>query len=182
MMARLREFYEKTLRPQLMEELGYTNVLEVPRLEKIVVNMGVGRAAQDARLLSGAKEDLAAVTGQMPVITHSKKSIAGFKLRAGMGIGAKVTLRKEKMYEFCDRLVTMALPRIRNYQGASRKSFDGRGNYALGVPEHIVFYEINYNKVEHTTGLDVVFVTTARTDREAEALLKGFGIPFKKQV
>lgn len=179
-MARLKEYYENTLRPQLMKEGGYTNILEVPRLLKIVVNMGVGRAVQDSRLANTAKEDLAAITGQAPVITRAKKSIASFKLRQGMAIGAKVTLRKERMYEFCDRLIVTALPRVRNYQGASTKSFDGRGNYALGVPEHIVFYEINYNKVEHMMGLDVVFVTTAQTDKEAEALLKGLGIPFRK--
>jgi large subunit ribosomal protein L5 len=164
-----------------MEEFGYKNLLEVPRLVKIVVNMGVGKAVQDSRILTSAKEDLAAITGQAPVITKASKSIAAFKLREGMGIGTKVTLRKERMYEFFDRLVVMAMPRIRNYQGASRRSFDGRGNYALGIPEHIVFYEVNYNKVEHSMGLDVVFVTTARTDREAEALLRGFGIPFKKK-
>jgi large subunit ribosomal protein L5 len=164
-----------------MEEFGYKNLLEVPRLVKIVVNMGVGKAVQDSRILTSAKEDLGAITGQAPVITKASKSIAAFKLRQGMGIGTKVTLRKERMYEFFDRLVVMAMPRIRNYQGASRRSFDGRGNYALGIPEHIVFYEVNYNKVEHSMGLDVVFVTTARTDREAEALLRGFGIPFKKK-
>ncbi|MGL6187822.1 MAG: 50S ribosomal protein L5 [Holosporales bacterium] len=180
-MARLKEHYETVLRPQLMEEFGYKNLLEVPRLVKIVVNMGVGKAVQDSRILTSAKEDLAAITGQAPVITKASKSIAAFKLREGMGIGTKVTLRKERMYEFFDRLVVMAMPRIRNYQGASRRSFDGRGNYALGIPEHIVFYEVNYNKVEHSMGLDVVFVTTARTDREAEALLRGFGIPFKKK-
>jgi large subunit ribosomal protein L5 len=180
-MARLKEHYETVLRPQLMEEFGYKNLLEVPRLVKIVVNMGVGKAVQDSRILTSAKEDLGAITGQAPVITKASKSIAAFKLRQGMGIGTKVTLRKERMYEFFDRLVVMAMPRIRNYQGASRRSFDGRGNYALGIPEHIVFYEVNYNKVEHSMGLDVVFVTTARTDREAEALLRGFGIPFKKK-
>jgi large subunit ribosomal protein L5 len=178
-MARMKEYYEQTLRPQLMKDFGYKNVLEVPRLVKIVVNMGVGRAAQDSRLAVSAKEDLTAIVGQAAVMTKARKSIAAFKLRAGMGVGAKVSLRKDRMYEFFDRLVTTAMPRIRNYQGASRRSFDGRGNYALGIPEHIVFYEINYNKVEHTTGLDVVFVTTAKTDREAEALLKGLGIPFR---
>ncbi len=179
-MARLKEYYEKTLRPQLMKELGYQNILAVPRLLKIVVNMGVGRAAQDSRLLTEAKESLTAIAGQAAVVTKARKSIAAFKLRAGMGVGAKVTLRKDRMYEFCDRLLVTAMPRIRNYQGASRKSFDGRGNYALGIPEHIVFYEVNYNKVENNMGLDVVFVTTARTDREAEALLSGLGVPFQK--
>ena len=164
-----------------MEQQGYSNILEVPRLEKIVVNMGVGRAVQDSKHLTSAKEDLAAITGQAPVITRARNSIAAFKLREGVGIGTKVTLRKQRMYEFMDRLTVMAMPRIRNYQGASRKSFDGRGNYALGVPEHLVFYEVNYNKVEFTMGLDIVFVTTAKTDAEALVLLQGLGIPFRKE-
>lgn len=179
-MARLKEFYTKELHPKLMKDLGYKNVFEVPRLEKIVLNMGVGEAVQDSRRTTSAAEDLALIAGQHPVITKARKSIATFKLREGMNIGAKVTLRKLRMYEFLDRLVTIAMPRIRDFRGLSARSFDGRGNYALGIREHFIFPEINYDKVDQTLGMDVIFVTTAQTDSEARALLEGFGLPFSK--
>lgn len=182
-MSRLKEYYEGTLRDQIKKELGIQNMLAVPRLEKIVLNMGVGRrAVQDSKAVQAAKEDLALIAGQQPVITKAKRSIAGFKLREGMPIGAKVTLRKKRMYDFLERLTTMALPRVRNYQGASPKSFDSKGNYALGIPEHTVFYEVDYNKVSYTMGLDVVFVTTAQDKKGSFLLLKGLGIPLKGEV
>jgi large subunit ribosomal protein L5 len=154
--------------------------MEIPRLEKIVLNMGVGEATEDRKALEGALKDMEAIAGQKPVLTHSKKSIATFKLRQGMPIGCKVTLRREKMYEFLDRLITMALPRVRDFRGVSAKSFDGRGNYALGLKEQIVFLEINYDLVDKIRGMDIVIGTTAKTDAEAKALLAGFGMPFKK--
>jgi len=177
-MARLYETYKSTIRPQLLKELGLKNLYEVPMLDKIVVNMGVGEATQDSKRLHAAVEDLAAIVGQKPVITKAKKSIAGFKLREGMGIGTKVTLRKERMYEFLDRLITIALPRVRDFRGLSSKSFDGHGNYALGIKEQIVFPEINYDKVDKIRGLDVVICTTAGDDRSALALLRAFNMPF----
>ena len=179
-MSRLKDFYETQLRDEIKKELGINNTLAVPRLEKIVLNMGVGRrAVQDSKAIQAAKEDLALIAGQNPVVTKAKNSIAAFKLREGMPIGVKVTLRKKRMYDFMERLTTMALPRVRNYQGASSKSFDGNGNYSLGVPEHTVFYEVDYNKVSYTMGLDIVFVTTAHTKKGAFLLLKGLGIPLK---
>lgn len=179
-MARLREFYEKELRSRLIAEKGYKNIFQAPRLEKIVINMGVGEAAQDKKKIESAYNDLMLIAGQKPVITKAKKSIASFKLREGMGIGVKVTLRKERMYEFMDRLVTIALPRVRDFRGISPKSFDGQGNYTLGIKEHIVFPEIDYDKVDKIRGLDIVFVTTAQTNEEGLALLKGFNMPFTK--
>lgn len=180
-MARLKQHYEKTIKPSLMQEMGYKNPFQVPRLEKIVVNMGLGEAVQDGRKAQGALEELALIAGQKPVLTKAKKSIAGFKLREGVNIGAKVTLRRERMYEFLDRLVNIAMPRIRDFRGISPKSFDGRGNYSLGIKEHIIFPEINYDKVDQMRGMDITLVTTAKTDKEALALLKGFEMPFTGQ-
>jgi large subunit ribosomal protein L5 len=176
--SRLQERYETVLRPMLMKEFGYKNPMQVPRLEKIVVNMGVGEAVQDAKKIDAAVNDLMAITGQRPIVTRARRSIAAFKLRKGMPIGCKVTLRSQRMYEFLDRLITVALPRVRDFRGISGKSFDGRGNFALGLKEQIVFPEIDYDRVDAVRGLDVVVVTTARTDAEAKALLKGFDMPF----
>ena len=176
--ARLHEQYETTVRPALMQEFGYKNPMQVPRLEKVVVNMGVGEAVQDSKKAEAAAADLTAITGQHPVITKAKRSIATFKLREGMPIGCKVTLRRERMYEFLDRLITVALPRVRDFRGISGRSFDGRGNFALGLKEQLVFPEIDYDRVDATRGMDVVIVTTARTDAEAKALLKAFDMPF----
>jgi large subunit ribosomal protein L5 len=176
--ARLHELYETKIRPALMEEFGYTNVMQVPRLEKIVVNMGVGEAVQDSKKVEAAANDLTAITGQHPVINKAKRSIATFKLRQGMPIGCKVTLRRERMYEFLDRLITVALPRVRDFRGVSGRSFDGQGNFALGLKEQLVFPEVDYDSVDATRGLDVVVVTTAKTDVEAKSLLKGFDMPF----
>jgi large subunit ribosomal protein L5 len=176
--ARLHEQYETTVRPALMQEFGYKNPMQVPRLEKIVVNMGVGEAVQDSKKAEAAAADLTAITGQHPVITKAKRSIATFKLRQGMPIGCKVTLRRERMYEFLDRLITVALPRVRDFRGIPGRSFDGRGNFALGLKEQLVFPEIDYDRVDATRGMDVVIVTTAKTDAEAKALLKAFDMPF----
>jgi large subunit ribosomal protein L5 len=176
--SRLQERYETVLRPALMQEFGYKNPMQVPRLEKIVVNMGVGEAVQDAKKIDAAVNDLMAITGQRPIVTRAKQSIATFKLRKDMPIGCKVTLRSQRMYEFLDRLITVALPRVRDFRGIPGKSFDGRGNFALGLKEQIVFPEIDYDRVDAVRGLDVVVVTTARTDAEAKALLKGFDMPF----
>jgi large subunit ribosomal protein L5 len=176
--SRLQERYETVLRPMLMKEFGYKNLMQVPRLEKIVVNMGVGEAVQDAKKIDAAVNDLMAITGQRPIVTRARRSIAAFKLRKGMPIGCKVTLRSQRMYEFLDRLITVALPRVRDFRGISGKSFDGRGNFALGLKEQIVFPEIDYDRVDAVRGLDVIVVTTARTDAEAKALLKGFDMPF----
>lgn len=176
---RLRKHYDAVVRQRLMEEFGYKNPMEVPKLEKIVINMGVGEAAADQKKLDSAVSDLAAIAGQRPVKTKAKKAIAGFKIRAGQAIGCKVTLRKARMYEFLDRLVTIALPRVRDFRGIpGNRGFDGRGNYALGLKEQIVFPEINYDKVDAVRGMDIVFVTTAKTDKEAKALLKAFELPF----
>lgn len=180
-MARLYEHYKKVVRPNMEKEFGYKNPMEIPRLEKIVLNMGVGRdAVVDRKAVDAAVKDLTAITGQKPVVTYAKKSIAAFKLREGMAIGCKVTLRRERMYEFLDRLVTMALPRVRDFRGISNKSFDGQGNYAMGLKEQIVFLEIDYDSVDKIRGLDIVFCTTAKTNAEAKALLSGFDMPFKK--
>jgi large subunit ribosomal protein L5 len=176
--TRLQERYETVLRPALMKEFGYTNPLQVPRLEKIVVNMGVGEAVQDAKKIDAAVGDLTAITGQHPIVMRAKRSIATFKLRKGMPVGCKVTLRRERMYEFLDRLVTVALPRVRDFRGISGDSFDGRGNFALGLKEQIVFPEIDYDRVDAVRGMNVVVVTTAKTDAEAKALLRGFDVPF----
>jgi len=177
-MTRLKEQYEKVVRPALMSEFNYTNPMQVPRLEKIVINMGVGKATQDSKKLTVAVNELAAIAGQKPVVTKARKSIATFKLREGMNIGAKVTLRRERMYEFLDRLITIALPRVKDFRGLKPTSFDGRGNYALGLREHIVFPEIDYDKIDEVRGMDIIIVTTAKTDAEARALLKGFDMPF----
>jgi large subunit ribosomal protein L5 len=177
-MARLKQQYHKEIHPALMKEFSYRNPMMVPQLEKIVINMGLGEAAQDKKKLDLALEELRAIAGQRPVITKARKSIAGFKLREGVGIGVKVTLRNQRMYEFLDRLVNIAMPRIRDFRGISKKSFDGNGNFAMGVKEHIIFPEINYDKIDNIHGLDVVIVTTAQTDAEALALLKAFNMPF----
>jgi large subunit ribosomal protein L5 len=161
-----------------MKELGYTNPLQVPRIEKIVINMGVGESVQDTKKVQAAAEELARIAGQRAIVTRARKSIATYKVRQGMPLGVKVTLRKARMYEFLDRLITIALPRVRDFRGVSGKSFDGRGNYAIGLKEQIVFPEIDYDKVDEIRGLDIVIVTTARTDAEAKALLKGFDMPF----
>ncbi|HYP37248.1 MAG TPA: 50S ribosomal protein L5 [Stellaceae bacterium] len=176
--TRLQELYETTIRPALMQEFGYKNPMQVPRLEKIVVNVGVGEAVQDSKKADAAASDLTAITGQHPVITKAKRSIATFKLRKDMSIGCKVTLRGQRMFEFLDRLITVALPRVRDFRGIPGKSFDGLGNFALGLKEQIVFPEIDYDRVDAVRGMNVVVVTTARTDAEAKALLKGFDMPF----
>jgi large subunit ribosomal protein L5 len=177
---RLKEQYRTEVVPALMETLALANVNEVPRFDKIVLNMGVGAASQDTKLLDAAIEDLAIITGQKPVITRAKKSIAGFKIRKGMPIGAKVTLRGDRMWEFLDRLLATALPRIRDFRGINPKSFDGRGNYSMGVDEQLIFAEIDYDKVDRTRGMDITFVTTANTDGECRALLDAFAFPFKR--
>ena len=177
-MARLQEHYEKVVRPNLMKEFGYANQLQAPRITKIVVNMGVGEAVQDGKKVDAAANELSQITGQKAVVIKSRKSIATFKLRENMNIGCKVTLRRDRMYEFLDRLVTIALPRVRDFRGLNGKSFDGRGNYALGLKEQFVFPEINYDQVDQIRGMDICIVTTARTDAEAKALLKGFDFPF----
>ncbi len=178
MATKLQEHYEKTVRPKLMSEFKYKNPMQVPRIDKIVVNMGVGEGTQDAKKVDAALGDLAKITGQRPVKTKSTKSIAQFKLREGVPVGVKVTLRKHVMYEFLDRLIHIALPRVRDFRGVSPKSFDGRGNYAIGLKEQIVFPEIDYDRVDTVRGMDIVIVTTARTDDEARALLRGFEMPF----
>jgi large subunit ribosomal protein L5 len=178
MTTRLKEHYDKVVRPGLMKEFGYDNLFAVPQIEKIVINMGVGEAVQDTKKVDAAAKELAAIAGQRPVITRAKKSIATYKVRENMPLGCKVTLRKDRMYEFLDRLVNIALPRVRDFRGVSGKSFDGRGNYALGLKEQLVFPEINYDQVSDVRGMDIIIVTTARTDAEAKALLKGFDMPF----
>ncbi|HWP45934.1 MAG TPA: 50S ribosomal protein L5 [Candidatus Limnocylindrales bacterium] len=180
MKSRLERKYREVVIPNLMKQFGYKNVMQVPRLEKIVVNMGLGEAVSDIKVLDAAAEELAAITGQKPVIRRAKKSIASFKLRAGMPIGCMVTLRKQRMYEFLDRLVNVALPRVRDFKGVSPKSFDGRGNYTLGLREQIIFPEINYDKVDKIRGLNVAIVTTAKTDEEGKALLAELGMPFRQ--
>lgn len=177
-MARLREHYEKVVKPALQEQFNYTNPMQVPKLEKIVINMGVGEAAQDAKKIEAAVAELTALSGQKPVVTRAKKSIAQFKLRENQMVGCKVTLRRDRMYEFLDRLINIALPRVRDFRGVNGKSFDGGGNYSMGLKEQIVFPEIDYDKVDRIRGMDIVFVTTAKTDEECKALLKGFDMPF----
>jgi len=177
-MTRLQEHYQKVVKGNLMKEFNYKNSLEVPRLDKIVVNMGVGEAVADSKKIQAAVDNMTAITGQKPLVTKSKKAISTFKLRKGLAIGCKVTLRRVRMYEFLDRLITIALPRVRDFRGVSGKAFDGRGNYALGLKEQIVFPEIDYDKVDEIRGMDIIIVTTAKTDAEAKALLKGFDMPF----
>ena len=177
-MPRLLERYRTEIRGKLQTEFGYTNPMQVPRLEKIVINMGVGEAAADQKKLDAAVAELTVIAGQKPVKTVAKKAIAGFKIRKGLPIGCKVTLRRARMYEFFDRLVTIAMPRLRDFRGLSGKGFDGRGNFAMGLREQIIFPEIAYDKVEDVRGMDIVFVTTARTDAEAKALLRAFDLPF----
>ena len=175
---RLQTLYKDTLRQQMTEKFGYKNPYQVPRLDKIVINTGVGEATQDARKIQAAVTDITAISGQKPIVTKSRKSIAQFKLREGMAVGVKVTLRRERMYEFLERLVTIALPRVRDFRGVSGNSFDGNGNYAMGLKEQIVFPEIDYDKIDTIRGMDIVICTTARTDEEAKELLRGFNMPF----
>ena len=177
-MTRLQEQYDSTVRPSLVSEFGYKNAMEAPRIEKIVVNIGMGEAVADSKKINSAVEDLTAITGQKPVVTHAKRSIATYKLREGMPIGVKVTLRRHRMYEFLDRLITVALPRVRDFRGVPGDSFDGHGNFAMGLKEQIVFPEIDYDKVDSIRGMDIAIVTTAKTDAEAKALLRGFDMPF----
>jgi large subunit ribosomal protein L5 len=179
-MNRLQERYKKDIVPSLMEKFSYKSIMQVPKIEKIVINMGVGEAVSNSKVLDTAVEELTAIAGQKPVITRAKKSIAGFKLREGMPIGTKVTLRGERMYEFLDKLIAVSLPRVRDFRGISKKSFDGRGNYTLGVKEQLIFPEIDYDKVNKVRGMDIVIVTTANTDEEARELLTQVGMPFQK--
>lgn len=180
MVARLHERYTTVLRPQLQQDLGLGNVAEVPRLTKIVLNMGVGEATEQSKLLDGAVADLSVITGQKPLVTRARTSIAGFKLREGNAIGAKVTLRGARMWEFYDRLVTLAIPRIRDFRGLNPKSFDGHGNYTFGVTEQLIFPEIDYDEIDTVRGMDITIVTSARTDDEGRALLKALGFPFRR--
>ncbi|HJG37869.1 MULTISPECIES: 50S ribosomal protein L5 [Enorma] len=177
---RLKTKYQNEVRKQLQDKFQYKNVMMIPKIEKIVVNMGVGEAATDSKAIDGAVRDLRAITGQQPMVTRARKSIASFRLRAGMPIGAKVTLRGDRMWEFLDRLTAVAIPRIRDFRGISPKSFDGRGNFSMGVTEQLIFPEIDFDSVDHTRGMDITIVTTAQTDEEGRALLDGFGFPFKK--
>ncbi len=180
-MPRLKEKYKKEVVPALEKELGVTNINQVPRLEKIVVNMGVGAAAGDAKILDGAIADMRVITGQQPMVTRAKKSIAGFHVREGQAIGCKVTLRGDRMWEFLDRLIATALPRVRDFRGLSRTSFDGRGNYTMGITEQLIFPEIDYDKIDRTRGMDITFVTTADSNEPALALLTALGFPFKSE-
>src|SRR5574344_451200 len=180
MVNRLKTKFTEEVTPKLVEQFGYTSVMQVPKVEKIVVNMGVSDAVSNAKNLEKAVDELTLLTGQKPVITKAKKSIAGFRLREGMPVGAKVTLRGERMYDFLDKLITVSLPRVRDFQGISNKAFDGRGNYTLGVKEQLIFPEVNYDNVDKVRGMDIVIVTTAQTDEESHAILKELGMPFKK--
>ncbi len=179
MTTRLQDFYKTEVRKQLIEKFGYTNPMEVPKIEKIIINMGVGEAASDSKKVQVAATELAAIAGQKPVLTRARKAIANFKLREGQAIGCKVTLRRDHMYEFLDRLINIALPRVRDFRGVNAKSFDGRGNYALGLKEQIIFPEIDYDKVADVRGMDIIICTSAKTDEEAKALLAGFRMPFQ---
>ncbi|MEC2057958.1 50S ribosomal protein L5 [Peribacillus psychrosaccharolyticus] len=179
-MSRLKEKFQSEITPALMSKFSYKSVMQVPQVDKIVLNMGVGDAVSNSKALDNAVEELALITGQKPVITKAKKSIAGFRLREGMPIGAKITLRGERMYDFLDKLVTVSLPRVRDFRGVSKKSFDGRGNYTLGIKEQLIFPEIDYDKVSKVRGMDIVIVTTANTDEEARELLTQIGMPFQK--
>ena len=180
MATRMREIYENQVKKELQAKFGYKNVMQLPKLEKIVLNMGVGKATQDKKLIDGAVKDMTAIAGQAPVVTKARKSIAAFKLREGMPIGCKVTLRGERMYEFLDRLITIALPRVRDFEGVSTKSFDKQGNYALGIKEQIIFPEIDYGQIDQSRGMDIIICTTANTAEEGRELLRAFGMPFKK--
>ena len=177
---RLQALYSSTISKDLQKQFGYQNPMQVPKLDKIVINMGLGEAVDDSKVIDAAAQELALISGQKPIVTKSRKSIAGFKLRENLAIGAKVTLRKQRMYEFLDRLINTAMPRIRDFRGVSGKSFDGRGNYTFGLKEQIIFPEINYDKIDRVRGMDISFVTTAKTDDEAKALLAGFQFPFIK--
>ena len=179
-MSRLKEKYQNEIVDALMKKFGYKNIMEVPKLDKVVINMGVGEAKENAKLLEAAVKDLETISGQKAVLTRAKNSVANFKIREGMPIGCKVTLRGEKMYEFADRLINLALPRVRDFRGVSANSFDGRGNYALGIKEQLIFPEIEYDKIDKTRGMDIIFVTTAKTDEEARYLLTLFNMPFEK--
>jgi Ribosomal protein L5 len=179
MMARLKQFYNETVVPQLMQERGYANVMQVPRITKITLNMGVGEAAADKKVLEHALADMTKIAGQKPVATKARKSVAGFKIREGWPIGCKVTLRGERMYEFLDRLISIAIPRVRDFRGVSAKSFDGQGNYSMGVKEQIIFPEIDYDKIDTLRGMDITITTTATTDDDGRALLRAFNFPFK---
>ena len=179
-MARLRDFYKERIIPEMMKEFNYKNVLQVPRLEKIVVNMGMGEAIANPKIIDSAVDEIRAITGQHPIVTKARKSIAQFKLREGMRIGVKVTLRGPTMYEFLDRVINVALPRVRDFKGVSSKAFDGRGNYSLGLKEEIIFPEIDFDKVEKIKGMNITFVSTARTDEEGRSLLTHFGMPFRR--
>jgi large subunit ribosomal protein L5 len=181
MVSRLQEKYNTEVVQALMEKFGYTNIMQVPKLEKIVINMGVGEAKDNAKVLDFAIADMQLITGQKPVLTRSKKSIANFKIREKMPIGCKVTLRKHMMYEFADKLMNVALPRVRDFRGISEKSFDGRGNYSLGIKEQLIFPEVEYDKIDKVRGMDIIFVTTAKTDEEAKELLRFLGMPFAQQ-
>jgi len=177
--ARLKEKYINEVQPILKEKFGYKNVMEIPKIEKIVINMGVGEATENPKALDGAVEDLTTIAGQKPVVTRAKKSVAAFKLREGTPIGCKVTLHGDRMYEFADRLINVAIPRVRDFNGVSPKAFDGRGNYTLGIKEQLIFPEIDYDKVDKVRGMDIVFVTTAETDEQARGLLRALGMPFR---
>ena len=180
MMARLKKYYQTQLRDELKNKLGLQNIFEVPKIKKIVVNIGVGEAASDSKKIESATSDLTTITGQKPMVTKAKKSIAGFKLRKGVNIGCKVTLRKDRMYEFLDRLIYIALPRVRDFKGLSKKSFDKSGNYSIGIKEQIIFPEINYDKIDKVRGMDVSIITSTRNNNHAFELLKGFNLPFRK--
>jgi large subunit ribosomal protein L5 len=177
--ARLKDRYQNEIAPALQQKFAYTNVMQIPKVDKIVINMGVGEAVQNSKAIDSAVADLMKLSGQKPVVTRAKKSIAAFKLREGMPIGCKVTLRGQRMYEFMDRLLNVALPRVRDFRGVSAKAFDGRGNYTLGIKEQLIFPEMEYDKIDKLRGMDVVFVTTAKTDEEARELLRGFGMPYR---
>ncbi|MCD8217560.1 MAG: 50S ribosomal protein L5 [Clostridiales bacterium] len=179
-MSRLKETYQNEIVDAMIKKFGYKNIMQVPKLEKVVINMGVGEAKENAKILESAMKDLETISGQKPIKTIAKKSVANFKLREGMAIGCKVTLRGEKMYEFVDRLINLALPRVRDFRGVNPNSFDGRGNYALGIKEQLIFPEIEYDKIDKVRGMDIIFVTTAQTDEEARELLKQFNMPFAK--
>ena len=180
MTARLKETYRNDVFPALMDQFKYENAMEVPKLEKVTINMGLGEAKENAKVLESAVEEIALITGQRPIVTKARKSIANFKVRQGMPVGAKVTLRGENMYYFIDKLFNIALPRVRDFKGVSKNSFDGRGNYSMGIKEQLIFPEINYDKVDTIKGMNIVFTTTAKTDEEAAALLSGLGLPFEK--
>ncbi|WP_160683195.1 50S ribosomal protein L5 [Clostridium sp. C2-6-12] len=177
-MTRLQEKYQKEVIPAMIEKFGYKNIMEVPKLEKIVINMGVGEAKENQKVLESAVNDLTLIAGQKPILTRAKKSVANFKIRENMALGCKVTLRKVQMYEFADKLMSIALPRVRDFRGVSSKAFDGRGNYSLGIKEQIIFPEIEYDKIDKVRGMDIIFVTTANTDEEARELLRFLGMPF----